>query len=70
MNKSTILVSPRERFPSDIPSLLAIFNIVDEAVPVILVEGGGPDTVRDELATLMFWGDVGKKVNIYSPVSR
>ncbi|OOZ40609.1 hypothetical protein BOW53_07085 [Solemya pervernicosa gill symbiont] len=52
MYKSTIVVSPRERFSSVIPSLKSIFNTVDDSVPVIVVEGVTPTEIRAEIKAL------------------
>ncbi len=50
--RTTIIVSPRERFSSVIASLESLFATIDPAVPVIVVEGGSPPQVKDQLKAM------------------
>lgn len=50
--KTTVVVSPRERFSSVIASLQSLFATIPPSVPVIVVEGGSPKRVRDALKSL------------------
>lgn len=47
--QSTIVVSPRERFLSVIPSLESLFTTIADNVPVVVVEGGTPRKIRQRL---------------------
>ena len=48
----TIVVSPRERFSSIVPSLRSLFASIPDSVRVIVVEGGTPEPIRAQLALL------------------
>ncbi|MGH1352241.1 MAG: glycosyltransferase family 2 protein [Methyloligellaceae bacterium] len=50
--KTTIIVSPRERFSSVVQSLKSLFKTIPEDVRVIVIEGGSPKSVRKQLADL------------------
>jgi glycosyltransferase involved in cell wall biosynthesis len=49
---TTIVVSPRERYSSIIPSLESLFSTIHPDVPVIVVEGSTPLTIRQRLRKL------------------
>jgi len=49
---TTIIVSPRERFTSIIHSLESLFQTVPDNTPVVVVEGGTPDSIKRELEIL------------------
>ena len=44
MVKTTIIISPRERFNTLLASLRSLFETIAEDVPVIVVDGGGAKT--------------------------
>lgn len=50
--KTTIVVSPRERFTPVVLSLQSLFQTIPEDVRVIVVEGGSPEDVRTQLSHL------------------
>jgi GT2 family glycosyltransferase len=50
--RTTIVVSPRERFTSLPVSLRSLFATVPAETRVIVVEGGSPESVRKELSVL------------------
>lgn len=50
--KTSIIVSPRERFTAIIPSLESLFGTIGPDVPVIVVEGSSPASVREQLHDL------------------
>ncbi len=52
MTRSTIIVSPRERFNPLIPSLRSLFKTITEDVPVIVVDAGAPERICGELEAL------------------
>jgi GT2 family glycosyltransferase len=49
---TTIVVAPRERFRSILPSLRSLFATIPRETPVIVVEGCSPDAVRAGLRAL------------------
>lgn len=49
---STIVVSPRERFSSLVPSLKSLFSTISAEVPVIVVDGATPKDISAELEQL------------------
>lgn len=63
MQKTTIVISPRERYSSIVVSLKSLFSTVPANVPVIVVEGGSPDTVIRDLQML-------RKTRYFELVSR
>ena len=50
--ETTVVVSPRERFSSIIPSLESLFSTIHPDVPVIVVEGSTPRPIRRRLKQL------------------
>lgn len=52
MVKTTIIVSPRERFNPLLASLRSLFETIEEDVPVIVVDGGAPKQVCQQLEAL------------------
>ena len=50
--RTTVVVSPRERYSPTIDSLRSLFSTVARDVPVILVDGAFPETLRRELDDL------------------
>jgi glycosyltransferase involved in cell wall biosynthesis len=50
--RTTVVVSPRERFSPTIESLKSLFSTVPDDVPVIVVDGGFPAALRSELREL------------------
>ena len=48
----SVAVVPRERFSPLLPSLLSLFETIDETIPVIVVDGGAPENIRSELRKL------------------
>ena len=52
MSSTTIVVSPRERYSSLIYSLKSLFASVDASVPIIVVDAGGPKSVRQDIEKL------------------
>ncbi|NRA37138.1 MAG: glycosyltransferase [Planctomycetes bacterium] len=68
MRKSTIVVSPRERYTSIIPSLLSIFNTVDKRVSIIVVEGASPDACKKEIAALKLQREF-KHISVPYPIT-
>ena len=51
-SRTTIVVAPRERFTSLPISLSSLFATIPPETRVIVVEGGSPDSVREELKAL------------------
>ena len=49
---TTIVVSPRERYSSILPSLESLFSTISSDVPVIVVEGSTPRAIRRRLREL------------------
>ena len=52
MARTTIIVSPRERFAPLVPSLRSLFKTITEDVPVVVVDGGVPSRVCEALEAL------------------
>ena len=52
MARTTVIVSPRERFAPLVPSLRSLFATIAEDVPVVVVDGGAPSQVCEELEAL------------------
>jgi glycosyltransferase involved in cell wall biosynthesis len=50
--KASVAVIPRERFSQLPASLQWLFKTIDEDVPVIVVDGGAPDDIREQLYRL------------------
>ena len=50
--KASVAVVPRERFSQLLLSLRSLFKTIDENVPVIVVDGGAPAHIREELHAL------------------
>lgn len=48
----SIVVAPRERFSSITSSLKSLFSTIPDSVPVIVVEGGTPDSIRNDMTAL------------------
>jgi len=52
MSKSTIVVSPRERFSPTVSSLRSLFKTISDDVPVVVVDGGAPSSICKEIEAL------------------
>ena len=50
--RTTIVVSPRERFSSIVPTLQSLFGTIAPDIPVVVVEGATPAPVRRKLEQL------------------
>lgn len=50
--QTTIVITPRERFSQFSMSLRSLFDTIDTAVPVIVMHGGAPEIVREELRNI------------------
>lgn len=52
MSLTTVVIAPRERFSSIIPSLRSLYRTIARGVPVIVVEGASPAWVRLRLRAM------------------
>lgn len=50
--RTTIVISPRERYSSVVPSLESLFASISDEVRVIVVEGGSPEPVKESLKAI------------------